>query len=110
MKATEVVQTSLTYPLHEERLHTFTMFPAWNMLHSIQFPPHHAAHHKLHPDKCADAYPSVQQTATLWTAPQSGQKVQQMKKKTSRWYSLDAEHWTLEETPDYEDYMVTSSD
>ena len=56
------------------------------MLHSTQFPPHHAAHHKLHPDQCTDAYPLVQQTATLWTAPQYAQTVQKMKRKTSRWY------------------------
>ena len=44
--------------------------PACNMLHSIQFPPHHTVHHKLHPDQCADTYLLVQQTATLQTAPQ----------------------------------------
>ena len=62
------------------------MEPAWNTFHLIQPPPHHAVHHKLHPDQCADIYPLVQQTATLWTAPQNAQKVQQMKKKTSRQY------------------------
>ena len=56
------------------------------MLHLIQLQPHHAAQHKLHPDQCADAYPLVQQTAALWTAPQYAQTVQKMKRKTSRWY------------------------
>ena len=37
-------------------------------------------------DQCADAYPSVQWTATLQTAPQNAQTVQQMKRKTFRWY------------------------
>ena len=36
-------------------------------------------------DQCADAYPLVQQTATLQIAPQYAQTVQKMK-KTSRWY------------------------
>ena len=57
-----------------------------NTFHSIQPPPHHEVHHKLHPDQCADAYPFIQQTATLWTAPQNAQTAQQMKKKTFRWY------------------------
>ena len=39
------------------------------MLHLIHFTPHHAVHHKLHPDQCADAYPLVQQTATLDSTP-----------------------------------------
>ena len=38
------------------------------------------------PDQCTDAYPSVQQTATYWTALQNAQKVQKMKRKTSRQY------------------------
>ena len=48
---------------------TFITFPVWNMLHSIQFSPHHAVHHKLHPDQYTDTYLLVQQTATLQTAP-----------------------------------------
>ena len=68
------------------RLHAFTMFPAWNTLHLTQLPPRHAVHHKLHSDQCADAYPSVQQTDTCWSALQNAQKVQKMKRKTSRWY------------------------
>ena len=67
------------------------MFPVWNMLHSIQFPPHHAAHHKLQPDQCTDAYPSVQQTATLQTADEE---------EDFQMVSLDNEHWTSEETPE----------
>ena len=60
-------------------------FPAWNTLHLIQLPPHLAVHHKLHPYQCTDAYSSVLQTATLQTALQNAQKVQQMKRKTFRW-------------------------
>ena len=66
--------------------HIQSMFPAWNMLHLIQFPPHNAVHHKPHPDQCADAYHLVHQTATLQTSLQNAQKVQKMKRKTSRWY------------------------
>ena len=80
------VQIPLTYPLHCIRLLAFTMFPAWNTLHSIQFSPHRAVHHKLHPDQCADAYPLVQQTSLLQTAPQYAQTTQMMKKKISRQY------------------------
>ena len=76
------------------------MFPAWNMFHLIQPPPHHAVHHKLHPDQCADTYPLVQQTATLWTAPQNAPKVQQMKRKTSRWYLQMMNTGLLRETPE----------
>ena len=86
MKAMKVVQIPLTYPLLLGKLHAFTMSPAWNMPHLIWLPPHHTEHHKLHPDQCADAYPSAQQTATLRTAFQNAQNVPQMKRKTSRWY------------------------
>ena len=81
MKVTRVVQIPLTYPHHYERLLTFTMFPAWNMLHSTQFPPHLAVHHKHHPDQCADAYLLAQQTTTLQTAPQYTQTAQMMQKR-----------------------------
>ena len=63
-----------------------------NTLHLIQFSPHHAVHHKLHPDQCADAYPLVQQTSTLQTAPQYAQTAQMMK-KISRWHFG---WWTLD--------------
>ena len=76
------------------------MFPAWNMLHLIQLPPHHAVHHKLHPDQCADAYPLVQQTATLWTALQNAQKVSEDEEEDFQMVPLDDEHWTSEETPE----------
>ena len=69
------------------------MFPAWNTFHSIQPPPHHAVHHKLHPDQCADAYPLVQQTATVWTAPQNAQRFSRWRERlpdgTFRWWTLD---------------------
>ena len=86
MKVMRVVQIPLTYPLHYERLLTFTTFPAWNTLHSTQFSPHHAVHHKLHPDQCADTYLLAQQTTTLQTAPQYAQTAQMMKQMISRWY------------------------
>ena len=87
MKVMRVVQIPLTYPLHYERLLTFTTFPAWNTLHSIQFSPHLAVHLKHHPDQCADAYLLAQQTTTLQTALQYAQTAQMMKKrKISRWY------------------------
>ena len=80
------VQIPLTYPFHYKRLLTFTMFPAGSTLHSTQFPPHLAVHHKLHPDQCADACLLAQQTTTLQTAPQYAQTTQMMNKKISRWY------------------------
>ena len=57
------------------------------MLHSTQFPPHLAVHHKLHPDQCTDACLLSLQATTLQTAPQSAQTAQMMKtRKISRWY------------------------
>ena len=81
-----VVQILLTYPLHYERLLTFTTFLAWSMLHSTQFPPHLAVHHKHHPDQCADACLLAQQTTILQTTPQYAQTAQMKKKKISRQY------------------------
>ena len=81
-----VVQIPLAYPLHYKRLLTFTTFPALNTLHSIQFLPHHAVHHRLHPDQYTDAYLLVQWTVTLQTTPQYAQTALMMKKKISRWY------------------------
>ena len=82
-----MVQIPLTYPLHYERLLSFTMFPAWSTLHSTQSLPHLAVHHKLHPDQCADACLLAQQTTTLQTTPQCAQTAQMRKKrKISRWY------------------------
>ena len=52
-----VVQIPLTYPLHYERLLTFTMSPAWSTPHSTQFLLPLAVHHKLYLDQCADACP-----------------------------------------------------
>ena len=77
-----------------------TMFAAWNMLHSTQFPLHHAVHHKLHPDQCADAYPLVQQTTTLWTAPPICSDNSEDEEEDFQMVPLDNEHWTSEETPD----------
>ena len=77
---------TIDLPTPLRKIPSFTMFPVWTMLHLIQLPPHHAVHHKLHPDQCADAYPFIQQTATLWTILQNAQKVWKMKRKTSRWY------------------------
>ena len=54
-----------------------------SMEHASFDPPHHAVHHKLYPDWCTDAYPSVQQMAILQTALQN---VQKTKRKTSKWY------------------------
>ena len=87
MKVTRVVQIPLTYPLHYERFLAFTTFPAWSMLHSTQFLPHLAVHHKHHPDQCANTYLLAQQTTTLQTTPQYAQESQMMKKrKISRQY------------------------
>ena len=85
MKVTRVVQIPLTYPLHYERLLTFTTFPAWNTLHSTQFSPHLAVHHKHHPVQCADAYLLALQTTAFQTALKHAQTAQMMK-KISRWY------------------------
>ena len=59
----------------------------------IQSGSHHTMQHTTnsHPDQCTDTYPLVQQTVTLWTAPQYAQK---MKRKTSRWYL-----WTMNTGP-----------
>ena len=73
------------------------MFPAWNTLHLIQLPPHHTVHHKLHPDQCADAYPSVQQMATLQTALQ---KCSEDEEEDFQMVPLDDEHWTSKDTPE----------
>ena len=81
-----VVQIPLTYPLYYKRLLAFITFPAWNMLHSTQCPPHLAVHHTLHLDQCADTYLLPQQTTTLQTAPQYAQTAQMKKKKISRQY------------------------
>ena len=82
-----VVLIPLTYPLHYERLLTFTTFPAWNMLHWTQWPPHLTVHHKPLLDQCTGAYPLALQTTTLQTALQYPQTAQMMmKKKISRWY------------------------
>ena len=81
-----VVLIPLTYPLHYERLLAFTMFPAWNMLHSTQGPPHLASTPQLFLDQCADAYPLALQTTMLQTALQYAQTAQMKKKKISRWY------------------------
>ena len=71
------------------------------MLHLIQFPTTLCStHHKLHPDQCADAYPLVQQTATLWMAPQYAQTAQKMKRKTSRWYLWMMKTGFLKKTPE----------
>ena len=92
------------------------------MLHSIQFSPHYAVHHKHHPDQCADVYLLVQQTATLQTAPQYERTLcihehglphglcqcpcpYTNYETISYMDSLD-----LSDISDYEDYMVTSSD
>ena len=80
------VSEPLTYPLHYERLLTFTMFPAWNTLPLTQLSPHLAVHHKHHPDQCADAYLLAQQTTAFQTALQHAQTALMMKKKKiSRW-------------------------
>ena len=57
-----------------------------HMLHSTQFSPHLAVHHKLHLDQCADAYLLALQTTAFQTALQHAQTAQVMKKKISRWY------------------------
>ena len=69
-----------------------TMFPALNMLHSIQSLSHHEIHHKLHPDQYADHYHSVQQMTTLHIlldqlqpALQNTQKMKK-RKRTSKQY------------------------
>ena len=92
MKVTRVVQIPLTYPLCYKRLLAFTTFPAWNMLHSTQFSPHLAVHHKLHPDQCADAYLLAQQTITLQTAPSRLRQLRWWRRfpdSTFGWWTLD---------------------
>ena len=88
MKVTRVVQIPLTYPLHYKRLLTFTMFPAWNMLHLIQFSSTPCSiPQNIHLDQCADACLLALQTTTLQTTPQYAQTAQMMKmRKISRWY------------------------
>ena len=86
MKVTRVVQIPFTYPLHYKRLLTFTTFPAWTTLHSTQFSPHLAEHHKHHPDQCADAYLLALQITALQTVLKYAQTAQMVMKKISRWY------------------------
>ena len=69
-----------------------TMFPALNMLHSIQNLSHHKICHKLHPDQYADDYHSVQQTTTLHIlldqlqpALQNTQKMKKRKRTSKRY-------------------------
>ena len=96
-----VHQIPLTYPLHYERLLAFTTFPAWSTLHSTQFLPHLAVHHKLHPDQCTDACPLTQQTSTLQTTPQCVQTAQMRKKrKISRQYPQMMNTGLLKKTPE----------
>ena len=75
------------------------MFPAWNTLHSIQFSPHHAVHHKLHPDQCTDAYPFS--SADIYT-PDSTPVCSDSSddEEDFQMVPLDDEHWTSEETPE----------
>ena len=55
--------------------------------HFIQSSSHHTMQHTTNSTQTSVQmfYPSVQQTATLQTAPQNAQTVQQMRRKTSRW-------------------------
>ena len=86
MKVMRVVLIPLTYQLHYKRLLAFTMFSAWNMLHSTQWTPHLTVHHKLLLDQCADTYPLALLTTTLQTALQYAQTAWMKKKKISRQY------------------------
>ena len=140
MKVMRVVLIQLIYQPHYKRLLAFTMFPAWNMPHSTQWPPHLAVHHKLLLDQCADTYPLAQLTTTLQTALQYAQTAQMKRKKIFRQYpwmmntgllkkhlkepfvcqclcpygNLNTNSYIdsldLSDILDYEDYMVTSSD
>ena len=77
---------TIDLPTPLQKTPQFTTFPAWNMLHSTQFPPHLTGHHKPHPDQCSDTYLLAQQTTILQTAPQCAPTAQMMKKNISRWY------------------------
>ena len=83
MKAMKVAQIPLTYPIHWERLQHGTCFIWSSSCHTVQYTTNS-------PNQCADAYPSVQQTATLQTAFQNVQKMMRgLPDSTSRWWTLD---------------------
>ena len=73
------------------------MFPAWNTLHLIQFLSHHAVHHKLHPDQCADV---LSFSSADRNTPDSTPECSEDKEEDFQMVPLDNEHWTSEETPE----------
>ena len=95
-----VVQIPLTYPLHYERLLTFTTFPAWNTLHSTQFSPHTCSTPQTPPRPvCRHLSFSSADNNTPDSTPVCSDSSDD-EADDFQMVPLDDEHWTFEETPE----------
>ena len=91
--------TDLPTPLRKTPTHS-PCFQHGTQFHLIQPPPHHAVHHKLHPDQCTNAYPLVSADSyTLDSTPECSESSAD-EEEDFQMVPLDDEHWTSEETPE----------
>ena len=104
MKAMRVVQTR-TYQHLYDKHHAYTMYPAWNMFHSIQHTPpltemshqHLADLHTHLLDQCTTAYLFLSDSSSGSDQDPNSSSDEEEDFQT---VPMDDEHWTAEMVPE----------